>query len=107
MPIYNIYIYYRERENPVFSRVPKNFVQRKQLKNKEKLVGPIIHCSPVLTRVEIVSNGDEKEISKSKNVQIHVANCKKEEKFKKFCQENLLNNIALPEDEWFLSLVRK
>ena len=31
-------------------------LKEKQLKNKGKLVGPIIHCSPDLTRVRIMSN---------------------------------------------------
>ena len=39
------------RENIVFSRVLMNFVQEKTVKKiKGKIVGPIIHCSPVLTR---------------------------------------------------------
>ena len=66
------------RENPVFSRVLKNFVQRKQLKKSGEISSPIlcfsitrfsgtqqksliscwvrvliIHCSPALTKVEL------------------------------------------------------
>ena len=42
------------RENPVFSRVLMKSDKEKTVeKIKGKIVGPIIHCSPVLTRVEL------------------------------------------------------
>ena len=70
----------------------------------------IIHCSPDLTRVKIMSTDAEKETFKSKKYRIRSKSVKKGRSLRNFVVAKLScnkNNIALPEDEWFLSLVRK
>ena len=70
----------------------------------------LIAFVPDLTRVKIMSTDAEKEIFKSKKYRIRSKSVKKGRSLRYFVVAKLScnkNNIALPEDEWFLSLVRK
>ena len=64
------------RENPVFSRVLMEFVRKKE----QKIVGPNIHCSPVLTRTYAVCDRNELpsawiEIKNFMNWVLRLMNC--------------------------------
>lgn len=69
----------------------------------------MIFCSG-FDKSGIVSNDAEKEIFKSKKYRIRSKSVKKGRSLLNFVVAKLScnkNNIAIPEDEWFLSLVRK